>query len=132
MLFVRDDARVGEGFGLHLAPDAPFLSFGPLGFVFSADAPCWAAPAFFELRAMMELWSVRVLDSKNKSMRFAQPFFAIKNFAPVPTGKNTLYGFKSILKPRHPDQKLDRRLFVPPVSRRKMRLSTQQAVTSRP
>ena len=84
--FVRDDARVGEGFGLHLDPDAPFLSFGPLCVVFTADAPCWAAPAFFALRGMMELWSVRVLDSKNKSIRFVQPFFAMKNFAPVPTG----------------------------------------------
>ena len=53
VLFVRDDARVGEGFGLHLDPNAPFLSFGALGLVVSADAPCWAAPAFFALRGMM-------------------------------------------------------------------------------
>jgi hypothetical protein len=87
MVFVRDDARCGEGFGLTLAPDAPFLPFGSLGLPLTADAPCWAAPPFFVLRVMMELWSVRVLDSKNKLLRFVQPFFAMKNFAPVPTGK---------------------------------------------
>jgi hypothetical protein len=70
IVLIRDDTRGREGFGF------PFLPFGPLGLPLAADAPCWAAPPFFVLRLMMVLWCVRVLDSKNKLLRFVQPFFA--------------------------------------------------------
>jgi hypothetical protein len=132
MVLIRDDARGGEGFGLPLAADAPFLPFGPLGLPLAADAPCWAAPPFFVLRVMMVLWCVRVLDSKKKLLRFVQPFFAMENVRTGTNRQKTLCAaLSTILKPRHPDQKLYCRLFVPPVLHRKMRLSIQQAVTSR-
>jgi len=85
IVLFRDDARGGDCFAF------AFLAF----FSFAADNLTWAAPPFFELRPMMVLWCVRVLDSKNKLLSFVQPFFAIENFR---TGtnrkKNTLYGFK--------------------------------------
>jgi hypothetical protein len=68
----RDDTRGGEGFGITLV----------------ADAVCCAAPPFFVLRTMMVLWFVRVLDSKNKLLRFCTTIFRHgKIFTPVPTGK---------------------------------------------
>ena len=78
----------GEGFGLPLAADAVFVTFGPFGVAVVADAVCCAAPPFFVLRTMMVLWFVRVLDSKNKLLRFCTTIFRHgKIFTPVPTGK---------------------------------------------
>ena len=84
----RDDVWGGEGFGLPLAADAVFVTFGPFGLAVVADAVCCAAPPFFVLRTMMVLWFVRVLDSKNKLLRFCTTIFRHgKIFTPVPTGK---------------------------------------------
>ena len=84
----RDDVRGGEGFGLPLAADAVFVTFGPFGLALAADSVCWAAPPFIVLRPMMVLWCVRELDSKNKLLRFCTTIFRHgKIFTPVPTGK---------------------------------------------
>jgi hypothetical protein len=129
----RHDARGGEGFGLPLAADAAFLTFGPFGLALAADAPCWAAPPFFVPRPMMVLWCVKELDSKNKLLRFVKPFFAMEKVARrLQPEKNALCGFKYNSQAATSRPKFYCRLFVPPVLHRKMRLSMHQAATSRP
>ena len=62
----------GDGFGFPLPAFFPFVCA-----VFTSATSFCAAPRFFELRPMLVLWCVSVIDSKNKLFCFVQPFFAI-------------------------------------------------------